>query len=133
MKKIKIIVFVVLTLVVLVGSGKHAKIKAEKLSEIGYARQIQFLADNDVDVPDEYLEKESFPTFLNSVFTYLETDEDYPFAFNSATLNMFIEDVRNAFKANRDLFVDNVSMLHAQRPISSLRESLVYKNGEWVS
>ncbi len=103
------------------------------MSEIGYARQIQFLADNNVDVPDEYLEKESFSTFLNSIFTCLKSDENYPFAFNSATLNIFIENVRNAFKASRDSFVGNVSMLHVQRPISSLRESLVYKNGEWVS
>lgn len=141
MKKIKIIVVVVLTLVILVGSSKHAKIKAEKLSETGYSRQIQFLADNNVDVPDEYLEKESFSTFLNSIFTYLEVDEDYPFAFNSATLNIFIENVRNAFKANRDVFVGNNLLVNEinssvpddQFPLSSLQQNFVYKNGEWVS
>ena len=110
----------------------HANSTNKNILDMTFIEKKQFLEDNNIVIPSFFSEDEQLEEFLNYIFETLYFHKDFVFCINYSETNQFIEKIRELIIV-RNLYSNSDILLQSDyRDIPELKNSLVYRNGEWV-
>jgi len=73
-----------------------AQAQTNLLSEMSDNDCIEFIIENEIDIPAGYINKPNFGGFVKSIIQAVEIQPDYTFGFNSTALNQFAENIKGS-------------------------------------
>lgn len=132
---VSILVFMLFAMITPVAVQAHAYTPATALSQMTADDSIDFIVQNDIEVPDGWLDEPGFGDFVQSIIQAVETDPDISFTFSYNKTVEFVESVKTLVNEYNGISKSSQSSTQSTQTSTQSSSSLLYNEiaGPWQS